>query len=96
VATLISSSNPGLKQVQENKHYSIQLALGQQFKQLQTVPITTALLGKAKVPELPYENADGSPIKIDSDFFGKNRSSSKPTSGPFEHADSRELKLKVW
>ena len=46
--------------------------------------VTGALLGKAVIPDLPYERPDGSPIRIDTDYFGKPRSDSNPTPGPFE------------
>lgn len=55
--------------------------------------VTTAVLGKAKVPGLPYENADGSSLKIDADYFGKARSETKPTPGPFETPKSGRLTL---
>jgi hypothetical protein len=58
--------------------------------------ITAAVLGKAKQPDLPYENADGSPVKIDADYFGRKRDISHPTPGPFEIPGRGELKLKVW
>ena len=36
--------------------------------------ITTAMLGAAKIPNLGYENRDGSPLAIDTDYLAK-----KPT-----------------
>ena len=58
--------------------------------------ITTAVLGKAKLSDQPYENADGSPLKIDSDYFGKPRNVTQPTPGPFENLGEGDLKLKIW
>jgi len=58
--------------------------------------ITTAALGKAKLSDQPYENADGSPLKIDYDYFGKPRNAASPTPGPFEKPGSGALNLKVW
>lgn len=46
--------------------------------------VTTALLGKAAIPGVAYENADGSPLAIDTDYFGNKRSATRPTPGPFE------------
>jgi alpha-N-arabinofuranosidase len=57
--------------------------------------VTTELLGKAKIPELPYENPDGSPLKIDTDYFGKQRNEANPTPGPFENPGQGDLTLKV-
>jgi alpha-N-arabinofuranosidase len=61
-----------------------------------TTVVNTALMGEAKVPRLPYENADGSPLAIDSDYFGKKRNIVSPFAGPFENPGQGELKFKVW
>ncbi len=58
--------------------------------------VTTDLLGKAKVPDCAYENADGSPLKINTDYFGKPRDEKNPTPGPFENPGDGEVTLKVW
>ena len=58
--------------------------------------VTTTLLGKAKIPDLPYENRDGSPLKINTDYFGEKRSESNPTPGPFENPGTGRRELKVW
>lgn len=58
--------------------------------------VTTALLGHAKVPNLPYENADGSRLDIGVDYFGKKRDRHRPTPGPFERPGTGLLELKVW
>jgi alpha-N-arabinofuranosidase len=58
--------------------------------------VTTALLGKARIPGLAYENADGSPVKIDDDYFGKKRNETNPTPGPFEVLRLEPPTLKVW
>ncbi|MHB8336034.1 MAG: hypothetical protein ACYC49_06595 [Ignavibacteriaceae bacterium] len=58
--------------------------------------ITTELLGKAAIPNLSYENPDGSSIRIDTDYFGKPRKETNPTPGPFENPGNGLLSLKVW
>jgi alpha-L-arabinofuranosidase len=58
--------------------------------------VTTKLLGRAIIPDAPYEQPDGAPIRIDTDYFGKSRSESNPTPGPFENPGRGDLKLKVW
>jgi alpha-N-arabinofuranosidase len=47
--------------------------------------VTTALLGKAKVANLPYENADGTPLTLDRDFLNQPRHDINPTPGPVEN-----------
>lgn len=58
------------------------------------VRVTTELLGKTQVAELGYENPDGSPLAIDTDYFNKPRPTAIP--GPFATAAAGELSLKVW
>ena len=58
--------------------------------------VTTELLGKAKIPDFRYENPDGSPLRIDTDYFGKQRNEANPTPGPFESPGSGPLTVKVW
>ena len=58
--------------------------------------VNTHLLDQATISQLPYENFDGTPLKIETDYFGKQRSEVNPTAGPFEKPGPGELKLKVW
>ena len=58
--------------------------------------ITSALLGKAQIPNLPFENPDGSPFTIDKDYLGNIRNKKNPTAGPFEKPGKGEVILKVW
>jgi len=57
--------------------------------------VTTELLGKAAIPDLPYERPDGAPTRVDTDYFGKGRKESNPTPGPFEDPGTGPLTLKV-
>lgn len=50
----------------------------------ETVLVTTALLGRAKIPGAAYENADGSPLVLDVDILGRKRAASRTAPGPFE------------
>ena len=63
---------------------------------LETTLVTTELLGKAAIPDAAYENADGSPLSIDTDFFGATRNKDNPTAGPFEAINSGQQLLKLW
>jgi alpha-N-arabinofuranosidase len=58
--------------------------------------VTTELLGRAMIPHLPYEQPDGKPISVNTDYFGQSRDDEDPTPGPFEIPDPGEQKLKVW
>jgi alpha-N-arabinofuranosidase len=58
--------------------------------------VTTGLLGRAIIPNAPYEQPDGKPIIIDTDYFGKPRNEADPSAGPIENSDGNTIKLKVW
>jgi hypothetical protein len=58
--------------------------------------VTTQLLGKALIPNAGYENPDGSPLSIDTDYLGKKRDKQNPTAGPFENPGTGNISIKVW
>lgn len=58
--------------------------------------VTTKLLGKATIPDAPFEHPDGTPYQLDTDYFGRARNQATPTCGPFERSASGIRRLKVW
>ncbi len=58
--------------------------------------VTTQTLDTAMVSHLPFENTDGAPLKIDSDYSDHKRNISNPSPGPFEIRNSGKQKIKVW
>ena len=88
--------DPGLKVVEKSGGFYLELIWDKALGAGARRTVTTELLGKAVIPDLPYERADGSAIRIDTDFFGKKRDVSNPTPGPFERPGIGPLRLKVW
>ena len=82
--------------MQQGDQFILQISPGPGLKQAATALVTTGTLGRAKTPGLLYEKADGTPLKVDTDYLGKQRDKTKPTPGPFENPGEAELKLKVW
>ncbi|MDP6525378.1 MAG: malectin domain-containing carbohydrate-binding protein [Kiritimatiellia bacterium] len=60
------------------------------------VMVTTELLGKAKVPDAPFEQPDGTPYRLDTDYSGKKRNAENPAPGPFQSSSEQVIGLKVW
>jgi alpha-N-arabinofuranosidase len=58
--------------------------------------VTTALLGEAKVTGETYENANGSPLEIATDYLGNKRNPTNPFPGPFEITVAGKQTIKVW
>ncbi len=88
--------DPKVKVVEAGGQTMLRLNLGPELKQATTTLVTTALLGEARIPGLPYENPDGSALTISTDYFGKKRSKTNPTAGPFETPATGSLTLRVW
>jgi alpha-N-arabinofuranosidase len=89
--------DPELKLTEQPDGWFLELALDpawgtEQPRQL----VTTAMLGRSMVPNLPFENPDGSPLRILTDYFGKPRSEASPFPGPFASPAAGRQSLKVW
>jgi len=94
--TVGAAEIPEVKLSAEGDNLVLRLTLGPEFKLARTTLVTTAKLGKARVPGLAYENPDGSVLKIDTDFSGKKRNKKSPGAGPFEKPAPDSLLLKGW
>ncbi len=93
---ILSSIDPEIRMEEQDDGVYLHLTLGPAVRKATTRRVTTALLGKAKIPGLAYENADGSPVIIDYDYFGKPRAEASPSPGPFEKIGQGDLRIKVW
>ena len=58
--------------------------------------VTTEVLGSASIPALPYENRDGSPLTMGTDYFGATRNTANPFPGPVEKVGDGVQTWKVW
>ena len=89
--------DPGIELFEEKEGLFLHIDLDAAWsKEHSRQLVTTALLGRAKIPDLPYEQPDGSPYCIDTDYFGKARDVANPFPGPFEHRGDEKQSLKVW
>ena len=88
--------NPDVKVAEEGKSMHLHLTLDHSWQIPYTTPVTTQCLGLAAVPKVAYENADGTPLTVDTDYFGKPRNATNPSPGPFEDPGEGKLTLKVW
>lgn len=91
-----NSFKPDFNIREEGNQVYLIVALDNSLSGLKTHLITTSLLGKAKMSKEAYENPDGSPLKIDHDYFGEKRSELNPSPGPFENPGKGKFKIKVW
>jgi hypothetical protein len=74
----------------------LHITLGQTKPEILRPLITTAFLGSAVRTGQAWENPDGSPVIVDTDYFGRTRNHANPSAGPFEDPGSGKLRLLVW
>jgi hypothetical protein len=88
--------NPGIQLIEEDSQVFLEMTIEGFSGNYKNQFITTALLGKVVTPGCMYENPDGTPLKIDTDYFGHKRDESNPSAGPFEKQGEGKIRLKVW
>lgn len=94
---VLPAVNPGVKLVEKPDGVYLQLTVDPDSVKSQPRPIvTTDLMGKARVPDQAFEDRNGKPIRIDTDYFGHSRDVSDPMPGPFAKSETGNLTLKVW
>jgi alpha-N-arabinofuranosidase len=89
--------DPGIELVEEEGAFFLQIALNEAWSMERSRPlVTTGMLGRAKISDLPYEQPDASDYCIDTDYFGRKRDAANPFPGPFEYPGKGRRSLKVW
>jgi len=89
--------DPEIKVLEKPDGVYLEITLDEEWAEMANRPlVTTDLLGKAKIPDLPFEQPDGSSYRVDTDYFGKMRNVANPFPGPFEMPMSGKYLLKVW
>jgi alpha-L-arabinofuranosidase len=92
-----SQIDPGIKLDAAKDNVTLHITLDKTWTQNQSHQlVTTDLLGRAKVPDLPYVKPDNSSYRIDTDWYGKQRNTANPFPGPFERPEGGTQALKVW
>ena len=88
--------DPALKLVEKADGWYLEVQFDKSWAAERTRKLaTTELLGKAAIPDVPYERPDGGPIRVNADYFGKQRNEANPTPGPFENPGRGDLEIKV-
>ncbi len=94
---ILPEFDPGIRLIEKQDGLYLEVVLDREWAEKPPHPlVTTERLGRAKVPDLPYEQPDGTPYRLDSDYFGAQRSADHPCPGPFELHESSKQLFKVW
>lgn len=59
-------------------------------------PVSGERLGITAIAQAPFENADGSPAEVTTDYFGMIRDTEHPVPGPFAFRGVWPAKVRVW
>ena len=96
-ALVVADFDPRIKLQEKPDGWWLEMAIDPTWisKQKRAV-VTTESLGRAKIPDAPYEQPDGMPYRLGTDYFGKKRNPENPAPGPFELASNKVIRLKVW
>jgi alpha-N-arabinofuranosidase len=96
-ALVTEASDPGIKLQEKPDGWWLEIAVDPAWTSgWKRVIVTTESLGMAKVPDAPYEQSDGTPYRIDTDYFGRKRKTENPAPGPFRSPSKKLIRLKVW
>ena len=88
--------DPSVNLTNQGLEMYLEIAVDKDWLSQKRKLVTTETLTNAIVPNLSFENVDGSPVKIDTDYFGNQRNVENPSPGPFEIESSGKQKIKIW
>jgi alpha-N-arabinofuranosidase len=90
-------SAPVFKLIQKHGHVYFRMKFDKGWMIERTRKLVTSeILGRVIIPDLPFEQPDGAPFDISADYFGNSRNESNPTPGPFECPPYGARDLEVW
>ena len=89
-------TNPGVRLVEDGAQVYLEFAAAPGPKPAAAALVTTKRLGQALVSQAAYENADGSPLAVDADYFGARRDGAQTAPGPFAATGAGRVRIRVW
>jgi hypothetical protein len=87
---------PGLKIIEIDDQVWIEFDASKDWKNSNSPIISSEDLGRAKVPDMPFETPDGSQWIFDQDFFGTIRGEKNNTAGPFVELEKGFNRIRIW
>jgi len=93
---LILNYNPQIKIDEKEDGVFLTLNQDKQIFKMKNKTVNTELLGKAIIPDLRFENPNGTPLVVENDYFGNQKNKKNPAPGPFEKPGDGKVVLRVW
>jgi alpha-N-arabinofuranosidase len=88
--------DPHLQLSTEDRHMQLEITLDRVWATgVARKLVTTAILGKARIPDLSFVRTDGAPYALDTDFSGRRRDVKNPFPGPFELSGKGSQRINV-
>ena len=91
-----AQSDPDLRIVEQGESVYLHARVDPSWNNPRSALVTTKRLGQAVVSKAAYENPDGTPLALSTDYFGEKRNETAPCPGPFEDPREGRVTLKVW
>jgi len=96
-AVVAKEFNPDIKLTNQDGQWWLEMKVDPTWMAEPKRPVVnSALLGKASVSGAPFANRDGSPLLLDTDYFGNKRSGDNPVPGPLAWDGKPTIRAKVW
>ena len=87
--------DPGVKILEEGSKVYLEINIQQEMFEIPTRIASTETLGTVRIVDAIFDDPDGNPIIINSDYLGALRSE-KPVVGPIEGLKAGTNRIKVW
>lgn len=88
-----SGPEPAVRWQVEGASVSLHYADDGSLRDARTPLVTSAVLGRASVPDAAFEKPDGSAWTIRTDYLGRRRAADQPTPGPIETPGTDPIRL---
>ena len=94
---LMPQFDPNIQLIEKSDGYYLEITLdGTWAKSQRRKLVASDLLGLALIPKLPFERADGKPVRLDTDLNAAERNRENPFPGPFERPDGGRILIRLF
>ncbi len=91
----VCGKDPQMELAVEDGHVYLEIELEKEFFAINTEIIDTKKLGTVRIVEASYEDPQGRPITLDTDYLG-NKRDDHPCAGPLEGLKEGQNRILVW
>ena len=95
-AIVINDFKSGLKLEKKADGWWLEMNTDPAWQETSRILITTELLGRSSVTSSLFENSEGLPYIIDTDYFGGKRNENNLSAGPLSDVSTGKVSVKVW